>query len=261
MNGLDLLKGIGEINDDLVEESYIENTGTSKVAHFVIWKRWSSAAACLLCIGIVSGIAYRVHSDSIKENTPETAAMDIAVQALPPEDGTGNTDEIMEVAPYVVVEDNASEECNLESAKQESIESSSVHDWSAYTIISEYPGEMNAIYCYGEPRQGNYFLYQYLSDTLAQNETADMTHPFAYNVNVDVFAYDDLSDQHSRHLSGETETDQQLLTREYERLLDLGYDVYLSDSYQLSGIFTKEELNDFPVNEKYGYTIYFANEP
>lgn len=253
MNGLDLLKGIGEIDDDLVEESYIENTGTSKVAHFVIWKRWSSAAACLLCIGIVSGIAYRVHSDSIKENTSETAAMDIAVQALPQEDGAGNLDGVMEAAPYVVAEDNASEECNLES--------SSVHDWSAYTIISEYPGEMNAIYCYGEPKQGSYFLYQYLSDTLAQNETAVMTHPFAYNVNIDVFAYDDPSDQYSRHLSGETEADQQLLTQEYERLLDLGYDVYLSDSYQLSGIFTKEELNDFPVNEKYGYTIYFANEP
>ena len=179
--------------------------------------------------------------------------MDIAVQALPPEDGAGNLDGVMEAAPYVVAEDNASEECNLES--------SSVHDWSAYTIISEYPGEMNAIYCYGEPKQGSYFLYQYLSDTLAQNETAVMTHPFAYNVNIDVFAYDDPSDQYSRHLSGETEADQQLLTQEYERLLDLGYDVYLSDSYQLSGIFTKEELNDFPVNEKYGYTIYFANEP
>lgn len=253
MNGLDLLKGIGEIDDDLVEESYIENTGTPKVTHSVIWRRWSSAAACLLCIGIVSGIAYRVHSDSIKENTSKTAAMDIAVQALPQEDGAGNLDGVMEAAPYVVAEDNASEDCNLES--------SSVHDWSAYTIISEYPGEMNAIYCYGEPKQGSYFLYQYLSDTLAQNETAVMTHPFAYNVNIDVFAYDDPSDQYSRHLSGETEADQQLLTQEYERLLDLGYDVYLSDSYQLSGIFTKEELNDFPVNEKYGYTIYFANEP
>lgn len=253
MNGLDLLKGIGEIDDDMVEESYIENTGTPKVTHSVIWIRWSSAAACLLCLGIVSGIAYRVHSDSIKENTSETAAMDIAVQALPQEDGAGNLDGVMEAAPYVVAEDNASEECNLES--------SSVHDWSAYTIISEYPGEMNAIYCYGEPKQGSYFLYQYLSDTLAQNETAVMTHPFAYNVNIDVFAYDDPSDQYSRHLSGETEADQQLLTQEYERLLDLGYDVYLSDSYQLSGIFTKEELNDFPVNEKYGYTIYFANEP
>ena len=115
MNGLDLLKGIGEIDDDLVEESYIENTGTPKVTHSVIWRRWSSAAACLLCIGIVSGIAYRVHSDSIKENTSETAAMDIAVQALPPEDGAGNLDGVMEAAPYVVAEDNASEECNLES--------------------------------------------------------------------------------------------------------------------------------------------------
>lgn len=260
MNGLDLLKGIGEIDDDLISEAYIEDTHHKSSQH-AVWKYWGSAVACLLCVGAVSMIAYHVHSDSIEENNTDTTAMDIAVQALPPEDSAGNTDEVMEAVPYVVAEDNASEECNLQSANQESVESSSVHDWSAYTIISEYPGEMNAIYCYAQPAQGSYFLYHYLSETLVQNKTADAMHPYAYDVNISVFAYDEPASANGRQLSGETEADQQLLTQEYERLINLGYDVRLSDSYQLSGIFTKEDLDNFPVNDKYGYTIYFANEP
>ena len=44
------------------------------------------------------------------------------------------------------------------------------------------------------------------------------------------------------------------------RLTELGYTVRLSEDFQLSGIFTKEELDTFQASPEYGYTFRFADE-
>ena len=261
MNGFDLLRGIGEIDDDLIAEAYIE---APKVHSHIEWKKWGSAAACLLCVGAISIVAYRTHISSVPESASqlaESAAYDTVVEAVPQQETASASGEMQEAAQYDIAEAGDPEECNLQNAQQENAQSSPARDWSDYEIISEYPGEMDAIYCYAQPEQGSYFLYEYLSKTLSQNETADILSPYAYAVNISVFTYDDSDEAAGREVLGETAEEQQLLTQEYERLLEVGYDVHLSDSWQLSGIFTKEELKDFSVNDQYGYAIYFANEP
>ena len=81
MNGTDLLKSIGDIDDDLIHEAYI-NTADSTPAQWSTkkpWLKWGSMAACLLCIGAVSISAYRMHQSS--QNTSESAVATYGIES------------------------------------------------------------------------------------------------------------------------------------------------------------------------------------
>ena len=90
--------------------------------------------------------------------------------------------------------------------------------------------------------------------TLKKNE------PYAYKVRINLFTYENDSTESADYVYGDTEANQDLLTQECQRLQSLNLDVTLSADYQMSGILTKEELQNFPVNSEYGYVIGFANE-
>lgn len=269
MNGIDLLKSIGDIDDDLIHEAYI-NTADSTPAKWYTtkpWLKWGSMAACLLCIGAVSISAYRMHQSA--QNTSESAVAAYGIEAYntPAEAFSQESDASMSEAPAAyLMDESADAECNLptdstpqlQAAANDSNETNTVpqHDWSAYTVISEYPGNMDAIYCYAAPAKGSYFLYHYLEETLLQNENE----PYAYKVCINLFTYENNSAESADYIYGDTEANQELLTQECQRLQSLNLDVTLSADYQMSGILTKEELQDFPVNPEYGYVIGFANE-
>lgn len=270
MNGTDLLKSIGDIDDDLIHEAYI-NTADSTPAQWSTkkpWLKWGSMAACLLCIGAVSISAYRMHQSS--QNTSESAVATYGIESYNTliEAFSQESDASMSEAPAAyLMDESADAECNLptDSAPQlqAEVEDSNnapdtvpQHDWSAYTIISEYPGNMDAIYCYGAPAKGSYFLYHYLEETLSQNKNE----PYAYKVRINLFTYENDSTESADYVYGDTEANQDLLTQECQRLQSLNLDVTLSADYQMSGILTKEELQNFPVNSEYGYVIGFANE-
>lgn len=51
-----------------------------------------------------------------------------------------------------------------------------------------------------------------------------------------------------------------LIEQEYRRLIDLGYAVRLSEDFQLTGIFTKAEIDTFLTSPEYGYVFRFENE-
>ena len=177
---------------------------------------------------------------------------------------SGTDDSTEQVQPYRI-DASTEAECNLPSDSAPQLQAAAedstdtvVHDWSQYTIISEYPGDMNAVYCYATPAKGTYFLYHYLETALSQNETEDL--PYAYKVSIQLFTYEKDSPDNATCLYGTTKEEQELITREYDRLLGLNLDVELSADYHITATLTKEELQSFPVSSEYGYTIGFANE-
>ena len=52
----------------------------------------------------------------------------------------------------------------------------------------------------------------------------------------------------------------EVIEQEYRRLAALGYAVRLSEDFQLTGTFTKVEIETFQASPEYGYTFRFASE-
>lgn len=140
----------------------------------------------------------------------------------------------------------------------------------SYTVISDYYGEKDgSIYDYKVPEKGEFFCYHDLQETMeyyAEQEMAarDTDSPiYAYDVVIDLYGnieidrsngmnYVDLSE----HISAGSEQ----IEQEYRRLSELGYAVRLSEDFQLTGTFTKVELDTFQASPEYGYTFRFADE-
>lgn len=141
---------------------------------------------------------------------------------------------------------------------------------ASYTVISSYYGEKDgSIYDYKVPEKGEFFCYHDLQETMeyyAEQEMAarDTDSPiYAYDVVIDLYGnieidrsngmnYVDLSE----HISAGSEQ----IEQEYRRLSGLGYAVRLSEDFQLTGTFTKVELDTFQASPEYGYTFRFADE-
>ena len=111
MNGTDLLKSIGDIDDDLIHEAYI-NTADSTPAQWSTkkpWLKWGSMAACLLCIGAVSISAYRMHQSS--QNTSESAVATYGIESYntPVEAFSQESDVSMSEAPAAYLMDESAD--------------------------------------------------------------------------------------------------------------------------------------------------------
>lgn len=223
MRGTDLLRAIGHIDDELVEEAsqtvkrtkngniYPEKfhdtyVTKKKMVHIPV-SRIGSAAACLLCLCITGVVAYRIHQSekTYEEIVEEAETEDLAVaaalsettsletaDAISPQESSDalDADGVQELCSLLPETDNKTD---VQSSKQDNIQesdSASRKDWSGYEIISEYPNGMEeGIYCYAVPAKGSYFYYHYLDEAIKHYETTDGI--YAYDVCIDVFAYYD----------------------------------------------------------------------
>lgn len=142
----------------------------------------------------------------------------------------------------------------------------------AYTIISDYYDEKeDSVYDYPVPGKGEFFCYHYLKETMeyyAEQEkeagTADCP-MYAYDVVIDIYGDIDKGGSEGTHydclsMQNNSIAGSDMIEQEYRRLSELGYAVRLSEDFQLTGTFTKEELDTFQASPEYGYTFRFANE-
>lgn len=142
----------------------------------------------------------------------------------------------------------------------------------SYTVIRDYYGEKDdSVYDYVVPAKGKYFCYHYLQETIAYydtqenaSDTADSL-TYAYEVMIDLYGdieKNDGSGIHYEQLNMLENLDivSEKIEQEYRRLAELGYSVRLSEDFQLTGTFTKVELDTFQASPEYGYTFRFANE-
>ena len=141
-----------------------------------------------------------------------------------------------------------------------------------YTIISDYYDEKDdSVYDYPVPEKGQYLCHNDLQETMeyyaALENTADIADRpiYAYEVVIDIFGDIEISGCRGIHyeqlnLLDNSDTGNEIIEQEYRRLTELGYAVRLSEDFQLTGIFTKEELDTFQASPEYGYTFRFTNE-
>lgn len=140
----------------------------------------------------------------------------------------------------------------------------------SYTVVSSYYGEKeDAVYDYPVPEKGKYFCYHYLQETMEYYAEQERT---SQPVDSPIYAYDVVIDLYgdvgieggsgvvyaglSEHISAGGD----MIEQEYRRLSELGYAVRLSEDFQLTGTFTKVELDTFQALPEYGYTFRFADE-
>lgn len=147
----------------------------------------------------------------------------------------------------------------------------------SYTVISDYYGEKDdSIYDYPVPEKGKFFCYHYLQETMnyyAVPENAGMATDssentsentgssiYAYDVVIDIYGEAEENGEVMHYELGNTDRDSEKIEQEYQRLIGLGYAVRLSEDFQLTGTFTKVELDTFQASPEYGYTFRFASE-
>lgn len=172
----------------------------------------------------------------------------------------------------------ATKEGGVETAKSEDLRDGVTETESlSYTVISDYYGEKDdSVYDYPIPEKGEFFCYHYLQETMKYYAALEDVSGIAdSSVNISemsdspIYAYDVVI-----NIYGDVEKDGEVICcelentndgsekieQEYRRLIDLGYAVRLSEDFQLTGTFTKVELDTFQASPEYGYTFRFASE-
>lgn len=172
----------------------------------------------------------------------------------------------------------ASKEGGVETAKSEELKDGITETESlSYTVISDYYGEKDDfVYDYPIPEKGEFFCYHYLQETMKYYAALEDVSGIAdSSVNISemsdspIYAYDVVI-----NIYGDVEKDGEVICcelentndgnekieQEYRRLIDLGYAVRLSEDFQLTGTFSKVELDTFQASPEYGYTFRFASE-
>lgn len=147
----------------------------------------------------------------------------------------------------------------------------------SYTVISDYYGEKDdSVYDYPVPEKGKFFCYHYLQETMkyyaalenaseitdsSVNISATADSPiYVYDVVIDMYGETEENGEVIRYELGFSDRGTEEIEQEYRRLIDLGYAVRLSEDFQLTGTFTKVELDTFQASPEYGYTFRFASE-
>lgn len=294
MRGTELLEDMEFISDVLIEEAMIVQS--EQKGHGFWHQRWGTMAACIT-VAAVSAAVFWTHSraDVVKEESKEDISIntsedyDVALEAeMASEDLTGNlsSDERSDIDS----ESNTMKEAQNEDAhtnisfddntaadlKSHSTQTDNIPEADMITIIiDEFPpkqmqqsGKQGGAVCYKAPEKGEWFYYIQLQRALeyydgAQNTMDVINSPvYAYQVIVEVFG-DRTEDESKTAVYGilaGSDSGKKLLMEEYQRLLGLGYQVSLSEDYQLTGVFTKEELDNFKASSDYGYTFGFESE-
>lgn len=257
------------------------------------------AAACVLVLG-VSATAFWSHQqqkhtphtdnieiadqmDSVSKDTGDRPKMHHNDTGMPAESTatdtdlyTAGTEQDKEKSIEDAMEDKASAKQDSVYAEQYDEENGAADDRqftieesrkTSYIILRDYYGEKDAsVYDYPAPQKGTLLCYHDLQETInyytkLENSAASVEDTiYAYQVVIDL--YGDIETANGTQYKelyyiNEGHT---MIEQEYRRLIDLGYAVRLSEDFQLTGTFTKTEIDTFPLAPEYGYVFRFESE-
>ena len=254
-------------------------------------KNWSLAAACVIMLCIFATAFWSHQKQQKIEYTEEP---DLAVQmdsvsndagdlSLPAEHTSGGTlaqsaatDTDLNPAgrdneTEKAIEDKAlSMQTPVHAEQYDEAEKGAIVEEkqkTAYTVLSDYYGEKDdAVYDYPMPEKGALLCYHYLQETInyytKQGKAADSVDGTIYAFQVVIDLYGDIETAEGIRYEDlyYTEKGHTLIEQEYRRLIDLGYAVRLSEDFQLTGTFTKTEIDTFQAAPEYGYVFRFEGE-
>ncbi len=289
MRGKDLLECMEYIDDTLIEEAL--NPASSPHNKNSMVKNWSLAAACVIMLCIFATAFWSHQKQQKIEYTEEP---DLAVQmdsvsndagdlSLPAEHTSGGTlaqsaatDTDLNPAgrdneTEKAIEDKAlSMQTPVHAEQYDEAEKGAIVEEkqkTAYTVLSDYYGEKDdAVYDYPMPEKGALLCYHYLQETInyytKQGKAADSVDGTIYAFQVVIDLYGDIETAEGIRYEDlyYTEKGHALIEQEYRRLIDLGYAVRLSEDFQLTGTFTKTEIDTFQAAPEYGYVFRFEGE-
>lgn len=289
MRGKDLLECMEYIDDTLIEEA-LNPAGSPHNKNSMV-KNWSLAAACVIMLCIFATAFWSHQKQQKIEYTEEP---DLAVQmdsvsndagdlSLPAERTSGGTlaqsaatDTDLNPADRdneteKAIEDKAlSMQTPVHAEQYDEAEKGAIVEEkqkTAYTVLSDYYGEKDdAVYDYPMPEKGALLCYHYLQETInyytKQGKAADAVDGTIYAFQVVIDLYGDIETAEGIRYEDlyYTEKGHTLIEQEYRRLIDLGYAVRLSEDFQLTGTFTKTEIDTFQAAPEYGYVFRFEGE-
>lgn len=289
MNGRDLLDAMEYISDDLIEEAateWIQKGNERKVTV----RKWVATAAgiAVLCVSALALNEWKhtmFHSNSSTSNnsgandmnfsssvTTDTATKEENAQ----EDNMAATGEIIDQSTSTSLDTQVAYD---DMYKQNSIKEE-VSKYESAFIIEDFPPKhpyrepsesITDVASYVPPKKGTYSYSQMLTEALKYYDSEEgntgsalaenLEKPYnVYHVVIKLFSD---REENGNVVYGELELNENseaLLTGEYERLSEQGYDVSLSEDYELEGLFTKSELETFDVLPEYGYIFSLVSE-
>ena len=295
MRGRRLLDAMAYIDDDLIEDAAFlaENDSLKPVPFFEkrIRRRQLAACAAVLFVTAVSLWVWQSGSKVYEEiasgaGNSDNGAYARNAEALVAAPGAAPAEAEAapaEAAPGTVQENNAvsGKKHELEAANRDDVLTDGVEDKKyAVTegeadtqqqkgplrvrIIEEFP--QTAIACYATPKKGEFFQSIGLMAAIDcwdnGNNTMDIAEPesYLYRVEIDVFGDVNKDNDVSYEVLDFSDEGKEKLNKEYERLLDLGLEVKLSEEFELTGLLSRDEIEGFEPSPEYGYMFRLVNE-
>ena len=283
MKGYDLIKGIGHLDEDIVEEALTAEAPAADVAPVkeprrflrLSRMRWVAAAACIAIAvfagwGITKGErvsvapmesagAPMVASDSAKNAMDSETAYAVAEEAPQATEEEDVLDESMAIAeaetePAGVPETYAGEPAEAAAAVAEvPIVAEAADELEAVSeMVQGYPGDYSSA-CYAVPLNGEVGYSMPLQDAMAEYDNA-----VTYRVYVDIFKGEALLDPAGQEVAELFA----MLSR------DCGITTVLEKAAGPDGKKTVyptlhatfEQLRHFPVDEDHGWMLYLYDE-
>ena len=136
-------------------------------------------------------------------------------------------------------------------------------------VIDKYPSNSSA--CYRSPNPGEYFYFIEVRDAMKKYADKDVTYFLAIVIFTDNNVLNNELNNELNNNNIELNNNSIEMEIELQRLNDLGYHVGYATYWQyegkeekvskihVAGYFTKEELDNFCVNKKYGYVFSFMS--
>ncbi len=289
MRGKDLLECMEYIDDTLIEEA-LNPAGSPHNKNSMV-KNWSLAAACVIMLCIFATAFWSHQKQQKIEYTEEP---DLAVQMDSVSNDAGDLSLPAERTSGGTLAQSAATDTDLNPADRDNETEKAIEDKAlsmqtpvyaeqydeaekgaiveeklktAYTVLSDYYGEKDdAVYDYPMPEKGALLCYHYLQETInyytKQGKAADSVDGTIYAFQVVIDLYGDIETAEGIRYEDlyYTEKGHTLIEQEYRRLIDLGYAVRLSEDFQLTGTFTKTEIDTFQAAPEYGYVFRFEGE-
>ena len=289
MRGKDLLECMEYIDDTLIEEA-LNPAGSPHNKNSMV-KNWSLAAACVIMLCIFATAFWSHQKQQKIEYTEEP---DLAVQMDSVSNDAGDLSLPAERTSGGTLAQSAATDTDLNPADRDNETEKAIEDKAlsmqtpvyaeqydeaekgaiveeklktAYTVLSDYYGEKDdAVYDYPMPEKGALLCYHYLQETInyytKQGKAADAVDGTIYAFQVVIDLYGDIETAEGIRYEDlyYTEKGHALIEQEYRRLIDLGYAVRLSEDFQLTGTFTKTEIDTFQAAPEYGYVFRFESE-
>lgn len=284
MKGRQLLDAMAYIDDSLIEEAvpFAENAFADTIRPIGRTLKWRSLTACaavFFAVAVslwVSQLGWKSGADTVSEEAvPQEglnaggADMEIALTQKPEENAltTGKADNGADVADVeldgrndaVVFDDTVKEE--FAAAVEENKEQKSD---AVVRVIDAFP--MQAQVCYKAPSKGSFMIWLGLKNAIDcydnDNNTIELQYPeiYRYHVAIDIFGDVTKDGETVYEALCFSEEGKEKLYQEYERMLEAGLEVSLSEEYELTGLLDKEEIEDFSPCADYGYAFRLVTE-